>query len=67
MKAYIHYILIINAFAWSTIIATLDYPLVKLFDQSVIAVVRNQDKKSSIVAFLSGVAVDTKLKPLEFF
>ena len=70
-----HYTLIIIAFAWSTIIAILDCPMVKLFDQSVIVVVRNQEKKSSyefqrlfapigfaIGAFLSGVAVDIYAK-----
>ena len=70
-----HYTIIIIAFAWSAVIATLDCPLVKLFDQSVIAVVRNQEQKSSyefqrlfapigftIGAFLSGVAVDMYTK-----
>ena len=70
-----HDTIIIIAFAWSAIIATLDCPLVKLFDQSVIMVVRNQESKSSyefqrlfapigfsIGAFLSGVAVDMYAK-----
>ena len=72
-----HDTLIIIAFAWSVIIATLDCPLVKLFDQSVIIVVRNQENKSSyefqrlfapigfsIGAFLSGVVVDMYAKTL---
>ena len=70
-----HDTIIIIAFAWSAIIATLDCPLVKLFDQSVIMVVRNQESKCSyefqrlfapigfsIGAFLSGVAVDMYAK-----
>lgn len=66
-----HYTLIIIAFAWSTITATLNYPLTKLFEQSTIVVFRNHEKKPSyefqrlfapigfaVDVFLSGAAVD---------